>query len=199
MRATGWVFGVLLVGCDGGEVDSDLAAEQAYIGLHEAVGRALKLGLKGFNEASSANLDPQTEAGGRSGTMVVGGQADQGSSDNKGLRLEVALTDYADLAASDESDVAIPEIAYDTAASAPAAVDLQLRDIPEGTFSGSLVGTFALSGDLFGEVTLDLALDGALTADNTIPGGVSRVEGQTQVIGTATNDDGGVYEVDVQL
>ncbi|WAS91814.1 hypothetical protein [Nannocystis punicea] len=58
--------------------------------------RALKLGFDGFNAASSANIPEQSEPGEAAGLMVVNGKVDQGSSANKGMRLEVSLADYSD-------------------------------------------------------------------------------------------------------
>lgn len=195
MRGIGAWAALLLVGCGGGgDISSDEEAELAYIGLDEAVSRAMDLGLLAFSLASSANLDPQSGGGDVSGTMTVGGQADQGASANKGLRLDVALVDYADLADLDpEDDDDDPlEVAYDT--DAPAALDLQLKGIPDGTVSGTFAGTFLLAGDLEGDVTLDLALDGELEPDAD---GTRRVEGATRITGTATTEDGGVFDVDL--
>lgn len=194
-------YGILVVmaavaaGCGNSQVTSDEEAELAYIGLDEAVGRAMRLGLKGFNEASNANIDDQQEAGTVGGTMTVGGQVDQGVSDNKTLSLVVSLDDYQDVVDLDEDDKHELEVAYET--DEPATLDMKLSGIPDGTFTGTFAGTFFMLGDLEGEVTLSLALDGDLEPD--IEGGVLRVAGTTSVEGTVTNDDGGEYEVDLTL
>lgn len=176
----------MLLACK--QVDSPEEAALAYTGLDGAVSRALALGLQGFNAASSANIDAQEDAGDTSGTMTVTGQVDQGASDNKGLRLDVALADYSDTLGDDDE----PDVVYDT--DTPAALDLQLRDIPDGTLTGTLNGDFAMDGVLQGVVSLALTLDGAIEDDGA--GGTQRVEGSTHVTGTATSDYGG-YEVDV--
>lgn len=186
----------LCIGC-GGRLSSDAEAELAYIGLNGAVERAMRLGLRGFSEASSAHIDPQEDEGDVSGTMVVTGKADQGVSANKGLRLHVALEDYADLVDVDEDDRRDVEIVYET--DAPANLDLQLKDIPTGDLSGTFKGTFFMIGDLEGEVTLDLSLDGRLEPDSSVPEGVRRKDGSTKVIGTATHARGGTYHVDLEI
>lgn len=178
---------LLLIACKG--VDSPEEAALAYTGLDQAVSRGLALGLQGFNAASSANIDPQEEDGETSGTMVVSGQVDQGSSDNKGLRLDVELTEYSDTLGDDGE----PDVIYDT--DTPADLDLQLRDVPDGTLSGTFVGDFVMAGVLEGIVSLDLALDGTIEDDGA--GGTQRVEGGTHVTGTATSDYG-VYDIDLE-
>lgn len=188
---------VALVGCGSSHVTSDEEAELAYVGLDRAVSRAMDLGLKGFSEASSANIDTQTDDGEVSGTMTVDGQADQGASDNKGLRLDVSVDDYADVEDLDTSDPDDDDlfVTYDSVA--PGTVDLQLKNMPDGTLGGTFEGTFVMTGDLEGEVTLSVSLDGTIEDDGS--GGVQRVEGDTHVVGTATNDHGGTYDIDVTL
>jgi hypothetical protein len=73
-------------------------------------------------------------------------------------------------------------------------LDLSLKDIPEGSFTGSLVGGFDLAGDLEGAVALDLTFAGTIEDDGT--GNVRRVVGGTKVTGTATSE-GDSYRVDV--
>ena len=175
-----------LLACKG--VDSPEEAALAYTSLDGAVSRGLALGLQGFNAASSANIDDQEDAGDTSGTMVISGQVDQGSSDNKGLRLQMALTDYSDTLGDDGE----PDVLYDT--DDPAALELQLRNIPDGTLSVTLIGDFVMRGVLEGVVSLDLTLDGTIEDDGSA--GTQRVEGGTHVSGTATSDYG-VYEVDL--
>lgn len=181
----------MILGCEGGKVSNEADAELAYLGLDGAVARALALGLDGFNAASSANIDPQSAPGDTSGTLTVTGQVDQGSSDNKGLRLELALDDYSDTLGDDGE----PDLLYETDPDALPSLDLQLRDIPDGTLQGTLVGTFAMDRALTGLVALDLALDGTIEDDGA--GGTRRVEGETRVTGTATSDYG-TYEVDLE-
>lgn len=181
----------LSAGCG---VSSDRDAELAYRGLDLAVSRALDLGFDGFNAANSANIPTQEGEGDVAGTMTVTGQVDQGVSDNKEMRLDITLEGYQDLADVDE-DAAIVALVYDTGEHPAASLDVSLRDIPDGTLDGVLLGTFELSGDLTGAVTLDLALAGPIEDDGT--GGVQRVDGSTQVVGTATNAEGAVFEIDL--
>ncbi len=177
-----------LLACKG--VNSEAEAELAYVALDGAVARGLALGLQGFAAASSANIDAQEEPGETSGTMVITGQVDQGASDNKGLRLKMALDEYSDTLGDDDQ----PDVLYETNPDAPPALELSLRDIPDGTLEGTLIGDFAMEGVVKGIVTLDLALAGDLEDDGT--GKPRRVEGSTAVTGTATSDYG-VFEVDV--
>jgi len=175
------------------EIDSDAAARQAYLGLDEAVGKALALGMDGFNAATSANMPPQMTTGSAAGTMTISGQVDMGSSANKGMRLRLDLVDYRDTRPDGE-----PQIAYDTNADAQPALDLSLRGIPDGTLTGTLLGDFHMSGDLTGTVTLNLTFDGAIETDPMDATRVRRVAGTTHVTGTATSGYG-TFAVDVTI
>ena len=191
----GWtVLSLTLLGCDDG-VDSDKQAEQAYAGLDQAVVNSLQLGFKGFNEASSANISPQSATGLLSGTLTITGQVDQGASDNKGMRLRIGMVDYSD------GDITLPErptaqVTYETASdvSLQPELTLSLRNIPNGTFTGTLSGDFQMEGDLEGEVALDVTMSGDIEGDGT--GGTQRAVGTTSVIGTATAQ-GGVFQIDI--
>ena len=79
-----------------GAVDNEVAARVAYLGLDRGVDRVIDLGFAGFNAANSANIPEQSDVGDVSGTMIVGGQVDQGASANKGMRLGVTLSAYSD-------------------------------------------------------------------------------------------------------
>lgn len=179
----------LISACNCGGVSSEEDARLAYLGLDRSVDRAISLGLQGFNAASSANISPQTGNGDVSGTMTVSGQVDQGSSTNKGLRLNVALTEYAD--APPEEGV---EIQYDTEEAALPRLDMQLKNIPTGTFTGTLSGVFVMTGDLESDVTLNLTLSGEL--EGTSQADVKRKAGTTKITGTATSQYG-EYQVDL--
>ena len=174
---------------DGHAVDDDEAARLAYLGLDRAVGRAIQLGFDGFNAASSANIPEQSQPGELAGRMVVGGKVDQGASANKGMRLDVTLTDgYADVVLEGERDVT-----YD---GGPAAFDLSFKGLPDADLSGTLHGSFTMEGDLAGAVTLDLTITGETEAG---PGDtIVRKAGTIHVTGTATSDYG-VYDIDVAL
>lgn len=185
--------------CACGDVGSEEDARIAYLGVDDVVTKALALGFAGFNAASSANIPAQADTGDESGTIDVTGQVDQGSSDNKGMRLEVALADYSDGPIDDpETEDREEEIAivYATAEGAPLALDLQLRDIPAGTLSGTLAGTVTMEGDLEGSLVLSIAFDGTIEDDGA--GGTRRVEGSTSATGTAESANG-TFDVDTEI
>jgi hypothetical protein len=194
---------VSLVGaCSDDEIDSDEAARRAYLGLDASIGKSITLGFQGFNAASSANIDPQMTTGtapNGSGTLTISGQVDQGSSSNKGMRLYVAMVDYSDGPFVIDDDGNTIEIFYDTAAEQTAQpfLSMMLKSIPTGTIEGTLVGDYLLSGALEGEITLNLTFNGQM--QGTSQQDVTRVPGSTTVTGTATNSDGGVYNVNVTL
>lgn len=187
----------LMLGCSSG-VSSDEEAELAYLGLSKAVQNGMDLGFDGFNAADSANIPEQQTVGDISGTMLVSGQVDQGVSDNKGMRLVLALdeySDFVDLDSDEDREISItywtdPEVALPT-------LQLQLRGIPDGTFEGALVGSFGMDGDLEGEVALSVQLAGGLESDDA--GGTRREPGSTTIIGTARGPSGRVYDVDLSL
>jgi hypothetical protein len=95
-------------------------------------------------------------------------------------------------------DQELVSITYDTDADVTLQpeLDLSLRDIPNGTFTGTLVGTFRMQGDLEDDVVLNLSMSGAIEDDGT--GNVRRKAGTTTVTGTATSGDD-TYEVNVTL
>ena len=156
----------------------------------------MSLGFDGFNEASSANIAPQETTGDVSGTLVISGQIDQGSSDNKGMRLDLVLERYSDLEDLGEGEGRGLAVTYWTDADLGSpAFDLALRDIPEGDFEGTLEGLFVLEGDIVGEATLSVDLDGALESDDD--GGTRRSPGSTHVVGTATGPSGAVFDIDI--
>ncbi len=186
--------GVHLAGCGGDdEIDSDEAARQAYLGLDLSIGKALQLGMDGFNEASSANIPPQMTTGDVSGTLGVSGQVDMGASANKEMRLVLDYVDYRDEVPEDD-----PVITYETEADTRPMLNLSLRDIPDGTFTGTLIGTVLMNGDLEGAVDLDLALSGDIEPDPADATKLRRVPGTTTVTGTATSSYG-TYDVDVTI
>ncbi len=191
-----------LVGCSDDEatIDSDEEARRAYLGLDESIEKSLALGFAGFNAASSANIPPQTTAGIEAGTLVITGQVDQGSSDNKGMRLRVGMTAYTDgvLVLETENEEVTVEITYDTDPdpSLQPYLQLSLKNIPTGTLTGTLTGTYHLLGDIEGDIVLNLTFAGTLQAQGA---GVIRAPGTTTVTGTATNGDGGVYDVQLTL
>lgn len=166
----------------GPAVTDEQAAERAVLGLRPALTRTIQLGFDGFNAADSANIPAQSASGDEDGTLAITGQVDQGNSPNKEMRLEMALTDYND------GPVEETVIIYSTADGAPVSVDLSLRNIPEGTLTGSIEGAVTLSGDLSGPLDLVLTVAGEITAGDA--DAVELVDGQTDVSGTATSDYG---------
>jgi hypothetical protein len=188
VKAVVWVGCLAALGCNSSSVSSAKQAEQAYQGLDTSVQKAMDLGFAGFNAASSANIPPQSTSGNLSGTLTVNGQVDQGASANKGMRLTEDLENYSDgkVTISGESPVSI---AYTTNADAGLpALGLSLRGIPNGTFSGTLVGLFDMKGDLSGSVTLNLSMSGNIEAADG--GQVVRTPGSTTITGTATSGSG---------
>jgi hypothetical protein len=194
-----------LFGCSSDEVDSDEEARRAYLALDASIGRSIELGFQGFNAASSANIDAQTMAATQAGMLTVTGQVDQGSSANKGMRLKVGMVGYDDgpVAYNDDGDAVHIVFDTDTDPATQPALSMQLKNIPTGTLEGTLMGVYHLDGDILGDLTLDITFNGMLmegdgdTGVGTVT--VARVPGSTTVTGTATNADGGVYNISVTL
>jgi hypothetical protein len=107
------------------------------------------------------------------------------------MRLDVAMADYTDGVIS--FDGGTVKVVYATAMPPPA-LTLQLKNIPNGTYDGTLVGAYQMSGDLMGTVQLDLAMSGTIEDDGT--GKVRRKAGTTVVTGTATSASG-TYQVNL--
>lgn len=195
------LFAVSLMACgDDGDIDSNEEARRAYLGLDQSIEKSLALGFAGFNSATSANISPQADVGLVAGTLTITGQVDQGSSDNKGMRLYVGMVDYTDgpiLLTVDDEEIQV-EITYDTSTDVLTQpyLNLSLRNIPNGTLTGTLVGDYVMDGDLEGTATLNLSFTGNIVDDGT--GKTVRAIGTTHVTGTATSGDG-VFEVDIML
>ncbi len=185
----------LLCACGDGGVNSEHNAEQAYLGLDRMVDKAIGLGFDGYSTASSANIDEQVAAGDISGTLTVGGQVEQGNSDNKTMRLTLALDGYADQILEGEEGDDL-EVSYETDSAQLPELEVLLRDLPNGTMAGSLIGEFDMEGDLVGNVLLSLDIIGEIEDDGA--GGVQRTEDTVAVSGSATTPYG-VYTVDVSL
>ncbi|NVB80319.1 MAG: hypothetical protein HOV81_18140 [Kofleriaceae bacterium] len=187
------------VGCGTDEIDSDEAARRAYLAMDASIGKSITLGFQGFNAASSANIDAQTMTATTAGMITVTGQVDQGSSANKGMRLKVGMVGYDDgpVAYNDDGDTV--HVVFDTDAdpTLQPALTMQLKNIPTGTLEGSIMGVYHLAGDLEGDLTLNVTFTGTLMAGTGTE--VLRVPGSTMVTGTATNADGGVYNVTLTL
>jgi hypothetical protein len=193
-KQVGVLVGCAVLACGGGTISSDEQARGAYLGLDKSIGKALELGFKGFNEANSANISPQSMTGDKSGTLTITGQVDQGASANKGMRLNEDLKNYSD------GDIHLDgggtlAVTYDTDGGLPA-LTLSLKGIPTGTLTGTLAGDYNMSGDLSGSVHLNLSISGDL--QSSADGGVERKPSTTSVTGTATSA-AGTYQVNVSL
>jgi hypothetical protein len=177
-------------------------ARRAYLGLDQAIDRALNLGLQGFNDSSSANIPPESANGDAMGTLTVTGKVSHGTgaSGNSEMTLGTALVTYEDLVPGADARTPIG-LVYATDAAALPALDLSLRNIPTGTtgmgtLTGSLAGKVHMSGDLKGDVTLALSFTANIVPVPSMPGKIQRMAGSTHVTGTATSDYG-TYTVDV--
>jgi hypothetical protein len=194
-------FAVSIMACgDDGDIDSTEEARRAYLGLDTSIEKSLALGFAGFNSATSANIAPQDDIGEVAGTLTITGQVDQGSSDNKGMRLYVGMIDYTDgpiIVLVDDEEILV-DITYDTSTDVATQpfLNLSLRNIPDGTLTGTLVGDYTMDGDLEGTATLNLSFSGSIVDDGT--GKPIRALGTTHVTGTATSGEG-VFEVDIML
>jgi hypothetical protein len=197
---------VVAVGCGSDDVDSDEEARRAYLGLDKSIEKALNLGFAGFNAATSANIPDQMGAGDAAGMLVISGQVDSGMSANKTMRLNIGMVDYDDGEVPYNEDGDTVHIVYDTNPDKTMQpyLDLKLNDFPDGTVTGTLssnstmTGVYTLDGDIIGELTLQLNISGPTMA-GAVAGDVVRVPGMTMVTGTATNSDGGVYDISLSI
>jgi hypothetical protein len=159
-----------------------------------SIDKAIQLGLKGFNDASNANIPTETASGDVAGTLVVSGHVDQGASSNKTMNLLTAFTGYEDAPQLPQDGGAL-HVFYDGVATSTT-LSMKLMGIPNGTFTGSLNQTLQLSGDLVGSVTLSLSFSGDLESVPGAPSQVERKPGTTHITGTATSPYG-TFTVDV--
>lgn len=203
---------IALLGAGCGGVNNPTDAKASYLGLDKAVGKAINLGLAGFNAASNANIPMQTGTGDVMGTLTVGGQVDAGASTNKTMNLWLLMSTYEDTIA--DPNFQNYKIVYNTDPNGSAAntavlplLSVKLMNIPNGTFSGSLTGDVYVdgkAGDLDGKVTLNLTLTGTIETDPTVVncanplGCIRRVAGGTHVTGTVTSQYG-TYNVDLMI
>lgn len=189
----------LIVACaDDDAIDSNEAARRAYLGLDGSVAKSLTLGFAGFNAASSANIPPQMTTGLAAGTLTITGQVDQGASANKEMRLYVGMVDYDDgpFVINEDGDAISIQYDTDAATATQPYLHLALRDIPSGTFTGELTGTYHLTGAIEGDATLNLTMSGLLMDDGN--GGTVRRPESTTITGTTSSGDG-VFEVALML
>ena len=189
-----YVVVTLLAACSG--VDSDEQAHRAYLALDQSIVRTLNLSFQGFNTATNTTIAPQTAEGNHGGMLTVDGTIDQ-SGAMKRLRLNVAMLGY------DDGDVLINQndtvhVKFDTATDATMLPHLELA-LTTNAFTGtldanaSMTGLYQLRGDLTGTLALDVMISGYTMVGN----GTERVPGSTQIVGTATNGEGGVFNINV--
>jgi len=199
------VMSLACVACSDDEVDSDEEARRAYLALDKSIEKSLNLGFQGFNLATNANIDVQTTTGNTAGTLAVDGQADQGSSDNKGMRLYIAMVDYDDgeVPYNDDGDKVHIIFNTNTDVTMQPYLNLKFANYPNGTMTGTLdantnmTGVYTMTGDMEGTLNLNLMISGVTMAGTGTE--VLRTPGMTTVTGTATNGDGGVYEINITL
>jgi hypothetical protein len=201
----GVVVAMGLSACSSDEISSDEEARRAYFGLDKSIEKSLRLGFDGFNAASSANISPQMTTGTVGGMLTITGQVDKGASDNKGMRLRIAMVDYTDgtLQLQYEDKTVDVDITYNTSTDVTMQpyLELTLRNVPNGTFTGMLTGTYAMKGDIKGDATLMLMFSGMLMPDPanpTDPTKTVRKPGSTTVTGTAQSGDG-TYNVNLTI
>jgi hypothetical protein len=173
---------VVAAGCGNG-VSSTADAKAAYLGLDASIDKAIALGFDGFNAATNgANIPTQMTTGMVSGTMTVDGTVDRGASTNRTMTLTETLAGY-----SDDGKVTYASVA-------PASLKMILSNVPTGTLSGSLDGSYTMTGMETGQVTLAVTFNGQLEAGATTT--VERKPGSTTITGTATSP-AGVYMINV--
>jgi hypothetical protein len=199
------LFALGLVACGSDDIDSDEEARRAYFGLDKSIEKSLALGFAGFNAASNANIPPQMTTGTVTGTLAITGQVDAGTSSNKEMRLRIGMVDYNDgpLMLEFEGETIDVDITYDTSADMlmQPYLQLSLRNIPSGTFTGTLTGVYLMTGDIEGEANLNLMLSGTLQPDPANPNDATktiRAPGTTTVTGTAESGDG-TYDVNITI
>lgn len=163
----------------GDDLASEEDARRAYLGLDLSVDKAMQLGFQGFNAATNANIDPQSSMGAKGGTITVSGKVDQGASANKTMSLDIQMKDYSDDGA----------LIYDTSGTLPV-LDLKLNNIPNGTLTGTLTGSYGMRGELQGMITMNLSISGDLQPTMADPSKVERKPGTTKITGTAESDYG---------
>jgi hypothetical protein len=190
--------------CGSSGVSSDEEARRAYLGLEQSIPKAVNLGFDGYNMATSANIAPQSAAGDSAGMMTISGQVDQGASNNKTMRLYIAMVGYTDgtLHVDTSNGTVDVNLTYDTSTTVTSQpyLELKLSNVPTGAgtgnLMGSLTGTYDLHGDIEGSVDLALTLTGQIMSDGT--GALAPVAGSTTVTGTAT-DGNGTYDVSLMF
>src|SRR5437764_6620817 len=168
-----------LTACGSDGVSSAETAQRAYLGLDRSIGKAINLGFDGFNSATNANITPQMKNGEIGGVLTVTGQVDQGSSANKGMRLNCQLVAYSDGTVTLNGKSVTIRYSTDSDVASQPSLQMMMMGIPTGAIHGTLSGMYHMTGDLEGDVTLDLTFDGMLMAAPAAS--MQRVPGSTSV------------------
>jgi hypothetical protein len=193
------ICALLVAACgNSNSVDSNEQARRAYLGLDKSVSKSLTLAFQGYDAASSANIPPETGTGDASGMLTITGQVSHGNPSQATMTLAVGMTDYSDgpIKINDKNDTISVTYATATDTTAQPVLNLKLNASAGSSITGSLVGDYTMTGDLKGTITLNLMISGTFTGTGTT---VARVPGSTTVMGTATNSDGGVYQVNLTI
>jgi hypothetical protein len=175
---------LLVAGCHSDEVDSEKKAANAYLGLDGLVETSIDLGFKGISDTNGATIPAEMASGLKSGTVTVTGTVDQGVSQNKNMYLKLALVKFSNDG----------HVTYDAPVEGKPQPALDMRIAKAASLSGTLMGEFAMSGDLKGSVILMLTFTSTLEtgADSKL----HRKAGTTHVTGTAMSS-AGTYNVDI--
>lgn len=206
---------VLLAGCRPvpASCGDGYGAEHAYLLMDEAVGTAIDLAFRGVNATTDGEVALQTEPAVGGGYVTVFGQLDARDASSVVASLSLRIEGFQEL--KDETAAAADpglgcEATYYTYRNGGSydpdflpVLMLSAVDIPNGTYTASLVGTVYLSGAKTGPLEVDLALSGQIEPDPDVvdcpnTDCVRRVEGTTTVVGKATWN-GDTYDVNMTL
>ena len=185
----------LLAACSGESADE--AARRTFLALDQSLAKTLNLAFQGYNVATTSSVAPQTTDGNHGGTLTIQGTVDK-SSATKTMQLTVLMVGYndGDVLYNDSGDTV--HVVFDTLPDATPTLDLMLGVTSfNGTLTpnANMTGVYQLRGDHTGTLTIDVSIAGYVMAGNGNE--VLRAPGTTQITGTATNSDGGVFDINV--
>lgn len=174
----------LLLTCAGCTLSPEEAVKQAYLGLDSSLDKTLGLAFTGFNESKDTDVPQQTAHGAWTGSMAILGTVEKTGTTDATLKLVEGMKEYCDDG----------KHTYDTTSSNLPVLQLELKNMPIGTFTGSLTGEFTASDGVAGQVVLDLTFEGVV---EPISGGtkVAPKSGATHITGTTTLNSA-TYDVD---
>jgi hypothetical protein len=136
---------LVLAHCGGkdGAVDDPVSAQLSYLGLDRAIDRAIDLGFDGFNAATA----PTSRSRWTAASSRVNGRQWQGRSGR------VDQQEYvAHFTLSDDYSTPCSRVSAGRVQRGPALLDLSFKGC-ERDFTGTLQGSFAMTGDLTDGVT----------------------------------------------